>query len=239
MGCCCKSIANATDIIDYNLHNETDTFTLALAPTVDTYTFDAVAGHTIAIGEIVNIEEDGRTYKATVLNVVVNTITVDSPFDYPFTTAAVCNNGTDQMNVVGAPTVYHISPPPGRDITRIIFAIVDSGAMDDTLFGSGAALTNGIVLRVKRADGTFWNIFNAKTNGDFGLEAFDIEYSVKAGAGNDGFRCRRTFGSLGKNGAVIRLDGNGDEELQIVINDDLTGLISFQANAQGYEFINS
>ena len=242
MACCCDSVANATDIIDYNLYNETDTFTLVATLTVDTVIFNVTAGHSIVATDVIQIEEDGRTYKANILNVAVNTITVDNPIDYPFTTAAICSNGIGVMNVDGSVTavIYKIAPPPGVfwDITRIIFTITDSGVMDDTLFGSGVALTNGIVLRIKKADGTFWNLFNSKRNGDFALEAFDIEYSTKAGGGNEGFRCRRTFGSLGKNGSVIRLNGDTDEELQIIVQDDLTGLVTFFSNAQGYMFVN-
>ena len=45
---------------------------------------------------------------------------------------------------------------------------------------------------------------------------------------------RRTFGGQNKNGIVIRLKGDDNDELQAIIQDDLTDLDHFHVIAQGH-----
>jgi hypothetical protein len=229
-----------TDIIDLQLFRFDGSFTLANAVAVDQTQFDVVAGHGITAGDILCFQEGDKFMQAEALNVAVNTITIDTPFDYPYTIAGGCSYGTNNMAVNGSvtPQIFKISPGNLRsgvawDITRMLFTIQDDNAMDSTKFGGIAALTNGITLR--HMNSHYKNIFNAKTNGDFALHAYDIDYDDRASPLTDYyFRCRRSFNGFDKNGVVIRLHAETNDTLEIVIRDDLTGLIDFRAIAQGH-----
>lgn len=45
---------------------------------------------------------------------------------------------------------------------------------------------------------------------------------------------RRSFGGQDKNGVVIRVDGDLGESLELLIQDDLTGLETFRIVVQGH-----
>jgi len=109
-----------------------------------------------------------------------------------------------------------------------------TAAMDDSKFGSLDALTNGVVLRKK--NGEVKNIFVVSDNGGIAERCYDTDYPTKVPAEIYAFRARRTFGGQDKNGVVVRLDGSESEELQIIIQDALSGgtLTKFAVVAQGH-----
>jgi hypothetical protein len=215
-----------TGTIDLKLMNVAASFTIAVNTTIDTSTFTATGGHGISVGDTIFIAEGERYSQFIVLNVATNVITIDMPLDFAYTTAATCTRGSTNMAVIGSlgsPVVFEIGPigTQNWDIIRIMFAIEGDAAMDSALFGCITALTNGIVLRQKNS--VFYNQFNAKSNADFALRAYDISYDDRAGAGPSGifgFRCRRTFGGASKTGVTIRLIGS-PEKIQVLIQDDL------------------
>ena len=228
-----------SEIIDLYMMREDDTFILASGVSIDDNSFTVEAGHSITVGQIVCFQEGIKVMQAEVLSVVTNTIGIDTPFDFAFSVGGGCTNGTNNMAVDGSvtPQIFRITPKnltDGQewDITRIIFNITDDTIMDTEKFGGIPKLTNGIVLRVK--NGQIKNIFNAKKNGSFAERVFDIAYDDKAPAGSFGFRARRTFAGQSKNGVTIRLSATNNDELQIMIFDDLTGLNEFEAVAQGH-----
>jgi len=103
--------------------------------------------------------------------------------------------------------------------------------MDDSKFGDIAGgLTNGVLLR--QNNGEINNIWNVKTNGEFGLLAYDTAYTDKAPAGSEGFRFRNTYAGQSKHGVTLRLQPG--ETLEILIQDDLSGLEVFNVMAQGH-----
>jgi len=104
--------------------------------------------------------------------------------------------------------------------------------MDDAKFGGITALSKGIVVRVK--DGYMKNIFYARSNNDLREQTFDVVYADKAPAGQYGLGCRRTFNGQEKNGVTIRLDGSSNDQLQIYLQDNLTGLTKMSIIAQGH-----
>jgi hypothetical protein len=179
--------------------------------------------------------------------VAVDAITVDQPANQDYVVAdTIVVLSTDDMLVAGslaAPEIFSILPLPSQsgDMVRIILDIRGPGGMDFSKFGSDDALTNGCVLRVKKADGTFKNIFNWKNNGEFINRSFDYDFLVNTGNNERAFVARRTFGGQSKNGVVIRLEGADEEELQVLIQDDLTTGVGgntnteFRVIAQGHE----
>lgn len=227
-----------TDIIDYFLCLELAPLEL-LAPTVvDERIIQVVDGTGVSNGSYVCIQENKRAFQGQVISGGgTSNLVLDTPLDYTFSTDALISNRTPDLNVIGsavAPITASLKPIPGVkwDITRIIIAMTHSSAGDDSKFGNLASLTNGIVLR--KSNTIHHTIFNAKNNGDLRLRMYDVNYSDKAGAGLYGTTTRRSFSGADKNGVVIRLDGDLDESLDIIIQDALNLLTSFRVVAQGH-----
>lgn len=202
-----------------------------------------VAGHGAVVGDIIELGVTGSQFflQSRVLAVNTNALTIDQPVNYPYTTVdTTVILSTDNMLVDGSstPVIFSIKPSPGQlgDVVRMISKIISSSAMDFETFGSGPALTNGCVLRVLNGDGNYTNIFNFKTNADLITQGFDHSFLENIGQNNRAFTNRITWGGQNKHGVVIRLDGDLGEELQIVIQDNLTtsGNTQFTMRIQGH-----
>lgn len=227
-----------TDINDLYFHEHTTGLITLTAPTaLDDVVLYVQAGHGAVAGELVCLKQGTRYYQGEILSTTATTIILDSPLDFAFDVDAICTSTSKQMSVDGSiiPAIFHIKPSAGVrwDITRVIFYMEDTSAMDLALFGSLPAITNGIVVRKK--DGIYHNIFNAKKNGDFNIRAYDGQFlGPNLPVGVFGFQCRRSFNGPDKNGVVIRLDGDLGDELQILVRDDISGMTAFNAVAQGH-----
>lgn len=230
-----------TQIVNLFLFLNEGTFTLTDTVDIDDVVFTVGAGHSITAGDIVCFQEVDRVQQATVLNVNINTITIDSPFEYAFTPAGACSYGTSNMNVNGSvtPQIFRVSPGRLRDgiswdITRILIIITDDAAMDDGKFGALPALTNGCVFR--EINHITKNIFNVKKNGDFRLQAYDLTYvdATLGPAGQYSLGVRRSFAGQDKSGVVLRLNSVTNDEFQMLVRDDLTGLVNFRIVVQGH-----
>lgn len=185
----------------------------------------------------------GEFYFGNVLSVVVDdggggfdTINLDAPIDFVFTAAlsVVLRTNRNLALANGSVTKQTYSIQSGAnqeiDITRVMINIIGGSAMDDGLFGDITALTNGLVMR--QANGEKNNLFTIHKNGDMRLLGFDLEYVSKAPAGQTALGWRLTFGGQSKIGVVQRI-GPG-ESLDIIIQDDLTGLAEFSWMAEGH-----
>ena len=102
------------------------------------------------------------------------------------------------------------------------------------LFGAESALSNGVVVDVLNTATTtqeldFTDGQNLKRNSDFALLAgTDISLDTVSGSSDDMVSSRWT---IAKAGGLLIL--SSDQALRIQIQDDLTGLTSFMAMAQG------
>ena len=197
----------------------------------------SVAG--VSAGDCLDIYENGRAFQAIIQSVVSLTITFNCPADQAFTTNAVVKVGKWNMNVNGSvtPSIYTIQPPvwTKRDITRIIVGITDDAAMDDGKFWWIASLTNGLVCRVK--DWYYKNLFVVSDNGWWRERCFDIAYSDKAPAWTYWFGCIKRFNWQDNHWVVIRLDWDTNDQLQIIIQDNLTGLTKLAIVAQWHTVV--
>jgi hypothetical protein len=230
--------------------------TLASDTAIDDRTIDLTAGHGTLFGEIIELAETGTTnfLQAEVIDplglaaegdpVVGNTITLDQPVNRIYTVAAsLALRSTKNLLVDGSvtPEIFSILPLPAQSGDMVSVTIEMRGAtnspMDFTTFGSESALINGCVIRVKNPDGTFRNLFNFKSNSDFIEQAAPPFFlSPKTGNTLTGFTATKRWGGQHENGVVVRLDGGLGEELQLVIQDDLTGgNTRFHITAQGHE----
>jgi hypothetical protein len=97
-------------------------------------------------------------------------------------------------------------------------------------FGDIAALVNGLVCR--RRDGSYYNIFNVKTNIEIAGIQYDYTPLSALGAGQNGFYTRLTFAGQSKMGVAQRL-GTG-EDMEILIQDDLTDIALLEIIAEGH-----
>lgn len=223
-----------TEIIDVFFCKLLNTVTLVSNVTADQNTATFVAWHSFVAWNMACFKEWTHFFQAVVLNVATDTITIDRPFDFAFTTAATVTRTTKEMNVDWSvtPQIFRISPvwtTVKFDITKIFFVIGDDSAMDSWKFGWIAALTKWIVVRKK--DGVFKSIFNAKTNGDFSQHCQAVNYDDKAPSWQYWFRAIKNLAWQENQGVVIRLDPAENEELQVIIQDNLTGLLSFNCVA--------
>lgn len=178
-----------------------------------------------------------------VISLLGSVVTLDSPFDFAYPAGSYVDIGDANMAVDGSvtPVVFGVRnnagaiPPPGlvlsMDVTRVMTSGLCDSAVSLDLFGNIAALTNGIVLR--KRDGTHNNIFNIKTNEGIAGIAFDFNiYSASnPSQGVDGFQSRLTFAGQNKMGVTIRLAIN--EDLELIVQDDLTDLVSLRMIAEG------
>jgi hypothetical protein len=152
---------------------------------------------------------------------------------------SVNGDGTGVSSAIGdyssTEAILSIQPPPGTiyRIARMVVYIEDSGTFDSGLYGNGAALTNGIVLRVVDDSSTISDLTAGKPikeNQQWGRACYDTNHS-SYGSGNESLAIRWTFT---KSGVYIRLDGDNNERLEAVFNDSLTALVDHTFMVQGY-----
>jgi hypothetical protein len=199
-----------------------------------------VVGDKIKIEEVVagvGIQEIGIL---TITNVAGSVITWDRPIANDYTTAAEVREVTTNMNVVGSlasPVIFEIDPPVGTiwQFTRVMLSITDQTAMDDAKFGGITALTNGVSLRATTEAGRTVVFANWKSNSDMKLDMYDVDYSTKAPSGFFGLNGRWTFT---KAEVVAELNGDASpvQKLEILIQDNLSGLDTFYMRGQGRVF---
>ncbi len=213
--------------------------TLSVNAVIDDMSITVTDPSNFSVGNFVGLfcPDENRFYFGEVLAVTGSVIGLDTPIDFAYQSGEVTVSTTRELNVDGSGASEAFVVRGGGagsdlsfDIVRIMVQITDDTVMDDAKFGGISALTNGIVLR--RVDGETRNYFNVKSNGDFALLAFDAQYAVKAPAGFYGFRVRLTYGGQNKHGVVVRLAPG--ESLQLIIQDDLSGLASFRMMASGH-----
>lgn len=224
-----------TPAVNYFLTKPLETLTLA-APTISGGAdITLEAGHGTVVGNVINIREGALICQAEVVTVVVNAITLNQQVFCAFTVDATINRATKNLAVDGSvtPQEFFIVPPPAVKWHIIGFGvhITDNLELDDTKFGGIAALTNGIAMRVY-VNGQYFNLGNARTNGDLFLLLSQGQYSDKAGAG--------AFGGFWSGlirerlGIVVNLDGANGDALQVLVQDDIDALLSVEIVAQGH-----
>jgi hypothetical protein len=218
------------------LHVANPPTTLTVATAVNDFDIQVTSAVGFSVGRIVGVFDGaGNYYFGEVLAVNALVITLDTPIDRVFGIGASVISGDSHLNVLGSkasPVKYQITSGGTLtiDITRIMGNITSGDPMDDGKFGGITALTNGVVLR--HTNGEIINYWNVKSNGDIALICFDASYSTKAPGGENGFRFRNTYGGPAKHGVVLRLAPS--DKLEVIVQDDLTGLTDFQMMAQGH-----
>ena len=230
-------------IVNETFHFETATqTTLSTAAAIYDTSIIVTDATGIIVGDQVKIQEGAIQEIGTLTITIVagTTLTLDRPIANNYTTSADIIKVETNMAVNGslaAPVIFEIDPPITNiwQITRILISMTDQTSMDDAKFGGLVALTNGVSLRATTSAGRTVVFANWKSNQDLKLDMFNVDYSTKAPAGFFGLNGRWTFTA---SEVVAELDGDADpiQKMEILIQDDLTGLDTFIIRAQGRVF---
>lgn len=200
---------------------------------------DVASLDNIAVGRGILIAEPVANFQNFILAIITavngNTITLDRPSDYTFSSGSLVRVVNLNLEVDGSvtPMAYNVGPSSSENIEIHIHGIhiimVTDTAPVFNGFGDLPALTNGIVLRrIGNNPATLWNV---KSNSDFSLLSFDVRVNSAANQGWDVNGMAVHF-SFDNHGSVIRLTPT--DTLQLIIQDDITGLTSFRAMAYGH-----
>jgi len=234
-----------SDSYDIKFYQVSQTTTISSAVAVGDRTADVTAttGFADLAPIVISDPATGNFMQARQVGAIAtNTITIDRPFDRAFPSGATITNGIVNMRVDGSSTAQSFKIGPvlkgSIDIARIMGYIEDASptALNNTQFGALASLTRGILLR--RYDASkqvFYNIWNAKNHADISLLSYDGTYTDAPPSGSKSYRFRNSYNGLDKHGVVLRLDVG--DYLELLVQDDLTGLLRFEMMAQGHKVI--
>lgn len=230
-----------TPLVIVPLHQLKYASELAADALIDEYTIEVddttgfTDGSLIAISDVNN---DQVYFGKQVGAPVDNTVTLDRPLDFTYIAGLYVTTNTDDLAVDGSVTTQTFGlrqgVPDGLeitvDITRVLPVIYTASTPTLSDFGDiSGGITHGVTLR--KRDGNRVNIFNAKDNGDFAAFAYDLRFLSSIGLGQDGLHGRLTFGGQSKMGAVVRI--SPEEDLEMIVNDDLSSLEKFNLVAEG------
>jgi hypothetical protein len=238
-----------TGVLDVPFLLQESTPTLAIDTVVDSRNITLTTGHGLTTGadagkilELADTTDGTKFMQCQIATVTGDIILLDCPVNRIYTTTeSIVAVSSKAMNVNGSatPAIFSVLPFDLQlgDMVRIIIEMRDNSAMDFETFGGLNELDNGVVIRVNNGDGTYRNLYNFKSNGDIIEQCFDHDFFLNNGGNIRGFSARLTWGGQSKHGVVIRLDGSigTGESLEIIIQDDLTGLTRMHWTAQGSE----
>lgn len=210
------------------------------------YEFTLAAGHGAVVGNTAAIIGTENQFSAGIITAVsTNDITIDTPVCCDFADESPVlilddNLGSTNGNGTQAsPKIYKMFVPSSftveLDVTRILFQMTCASAVSLGKFGDLTALTNGLVLRKVSSSGVINNLLNVKNNADISLHAYDVTFfeATNPALAVDGLSARMSWAGQDKRGVTIRL-APGDE-LQAVIQDDLSWLTSFYLLGEGHQ----
>lgn len=165
-----------------------------------------------------------------------NILVLDRPLDFSYnigdSVEIIITNVSSIIGALGVPIIYRFQPDSDRVwfVNKLQMTMTHNSAASDDKFGNLTALTNGFVFR-SFVNGQFRSIANWKSNANIKLDVEAVTYSDKAGPGLFGTTVQDSINLVG---ATLKLDGFAGDYLDILIQDDLTGLESFYVNGQGY-----
>lgn len=224
-----------SEAIDLYLCKLNGTTNPTIAITKGTQTINVVSNIGAVVGDCINIKDEYNYFQSIVTNITGTVITIASPVDKDFPiTSSVCFGEWDlsQANGSVTPVSYFICPPSKvkYDIYTIIISIEDDSVMYESTFGGLPALTNGIILRV--TDGYDKQLFLVTNNGGFTEYGFTTKYSDKVPSGTYAFWAVKNYKDV--NGVSLRIDGNNEDRIEVIIPANLTGLSKMAITVHGH-----
>ena len=233
------TIGNTSDTVILPLTELKATTTLAVDASYESRTVELTDSTGFAAGQCLRIIDPtiDRYYCGRIVSMLANNVTIDTPLDANYTSGAQVITANGNMAVDGSVTpvtfkLRHGDPSVSKKfhITRIIFNCITAGAVDLNKFADQTVLTNGLMLRT--VNGHTKNNFTLKSNLDIAGLAydFDVYTASNPSQGVNGFACRFTFLNL-----ETRLDVETDGNIEVIVQDDLTGITTFRITAEGHE----
>lgn len=155
-------------------------------------------------------------------------------------------NSTGTWTVEVQAQTFRAGPPAGEvwDIARMLVRLEDgSAAFNADNYGAVSALSNGTQVQVGQADGTVLHYLTGEaedgtaqqtiqSNLDWYALFFD-EKEATFGSGNDALIGRWSYFKSNPANHGLLLDGDRGDEFQVVINDDLAGLVKHTFRLEG------
>lgn len=151
-------------------------------------------------------------------------------------------DGTGGFNANGdyssTEEIFYIQPPSDKVycIQRMIGMIEDSNNMRAEYYGDmGVALTNGITVRVSNNNGVILDMTNGhpiKRNAEWGQFCYDVDLK-SWGTGNEFILIKWDL-SLPEQ-SLFLTGANGDK-LELILNDDFSGLVSHHFVIEGHVY---
>lgn len=169
-------------------------------------------------------------------------LTLNKPLDktYPIGSEVqhIVIDASGEVGTLANPIIYRIQPPPGitYNIRQAVGVLEMNLAGDSSKFGDITnGLLNGITVRAK-INGVINTRTNIRTNLDFEADtARNIEYNQRAPGGKFGVVITYDFGAAG---VYIPLHGDTGDYFEILIQDDISSLITAWLKFHGYITIN-
>lgn len=207
----------------------------------DSYVIEVASAVGFLVGHHIRIIDTSldRFYFGSVLAINSTTLTLDTPLDFAYTVDSQVIVATTNMNVNGSvtPVIFkhrlgNPSTNKATHITRIIFTCTTSDPIDLLGFGDLPELIRGIVIR--RANNEIFNVLNVKSNADLSNISYDFKIfeATNPSQGINGFVCRLTFAGQNKLGVALRLEVG--ENLEVIVQDNLLGLVTLSIIAEGH-----
>lgn len=219
---------------DISMLYELNAVTLSSSATIGGYFLSFVSGHNFVAEDHITLSENGIYFQAIVIGVAGDVIEINVPLPYPYSVAAAAARTSAKIEEVdGSATrvVFKVGPPKGSkwDVYGMSISFRGVTDMDDAKFVGITALTRGCF--VAKYSGYYETRFSFRSNSDM-KQLGTVEYSDKAPSGEYGLTFAKSLKDV--NGVAIRLDGDKEEILALVISDDLTDLTHGRAVAHGH-----
>lgn len=230
-----------TQAINQKFHKHTgDESTLNAIASVGDRTIELVSATGFTADKHIQIElGTDILIQYKIISISVNTLTLDGLIDVELPVGTLIEE--IEVNMIdaasaGSEAIYIVEPPADETwhLLRILLTMTHPSAGDLGKFGGIAAITNGVALRVRIA-GVYQTYSIWKTNEDIKLNFYDLDFDSRSGGGGAfGTSSRGTFS---KAGVAIKLDGATGDKMEIILQDDMSGLTTFSINAQGHKDI--
>jgi len=244
-----NSLNGALNTHDADIHHSLVNNYFHYHTTTTTFATNAPAGSTqitltsavgFAQGDFLHIQDGGYEIVHPRINVLVgNVATLDRPLDNDYVIGDSIQKAILNMAVAGslaAPISFKLIPNTGEiwHILTITIDMIHGTAGDNGLFGNLNPLTNGVALRFYNGTtGKFTTITNWHTNGGISLDMGGITYVFRSsGGGTYGTNAMGNFKD--QMGSIVYINGLAGDYIEFLIQDNLTGLTSFRAKAQGH-----
>lgn len=232
--------------IDFYLSKKLNSVILANDASTGDTTLTLESGHGVTTNDYLEFWEEFAFMQVDVTAVDGDTITIDTPLDYGYTTNAVAKRVNIDLNVDGSSTERGFSFQVYNGVTSHLVALAGlmshSGEGDDGKFGDivdGLTNSNSIYVgserKVNKLNKTTHLWTDIRTNGDLRLRSSRFEYSAKGAGGAYATFFDRNFENT--NMSHIHLIGKQLDRIFIKVRDNLSTLNKFRVMYKGNIFL--